>query len=163
VNRTQECGPPVSSKNNGTPCASGSHAPQRTVLFVDDEPDMLLARLLMFEFMGYSVFTAGSGREALELLLWNVVDAVVVDYMMPEMDGEETARRIRKMRPHLPIILSSGCLAVPQSVLDTVNASVHKGARQEKLFEALEQQLALLPTARGAHDIVVQLGSSATA
>ncbi|HEY6271798.1 MAG TPA: response regulator [Terriglobales bacterium] len=162
MNRTQECGPPVSSKNNGTLGASGSHAPQRTVLFVDDEPDMLLARRLMFEFMGYSVFTTESGKEALQLLRVNVVDAVVVDYVMPEMDGEETARRIRKIRPDLPIILSSGCLAVPQRVLDTVNASVHKGARQEMLFETLEQQLAL-PTARGAHDLAVQLGSTVAA
>jgi CheY-like chemotaxis protein len=151
MNRTQECGPPVSSSANSSGALHGSESylRKRTILFVDDEPDMLLARRLMFEFMGYSVLTADSGKEALELLRLNAVDAIVVDYMMPGMDGEETA----------PIILSSGFLSVPQRVLDTVNASVSKSMRQEILFEVLEQQLALLPTARGAHDIAARLGS----
>jgi CheY-like chemotaxis protein len=82
---------------------------------------------------------------------------VVVDYLMPGMDGEETARRIRRMRANLPIILSSGCLSVPQRVLETVNASVNKGMRQELLFDVLEQQLQLMPTANGVHDIATQL------
>lgn len=87
---------------------------------------------------------------------------MVVDYMMPGMDGEETARRVRKIRPNLPIVLSSGCLSVPQRVLDTVDASVNKGMQQEKLFEVLEQQLTRLPIARGAHDVAVQLGNPAS-
>jgi CheY-like chemotaxis protein len=161
MNRTQECGTPISSKSNGA-LRNESYTP-RTVLFVDDEPDMLLARRLMFEFIGYSVFTAESGEEALELLRSNQVDAVVVDYMMPGMDGEETARRIRKIRPSLPIILASGCLAIPPRLLDTVNASVNKGAPQELLLETLEQQIAILPTARGDHDIAAHLGSPASA
>jgi CheY-like chemotaxis protein len=160
MNRSQECGPRVSSscKDSGAFSARESCAPKKIVLFVDDDPDMLLARRLMFECMGYSVFTVESGKEALELLRLNTVDAVVVDYIMPEMDGEETARRIREIRPNLPIILSSGCLSVPQRVLDTVNASVNKAMRQELLFEALDQQLALLRSTKGAHDIALQLG-----
>jgi DNA-binding response OmpR family regulator len=63
----------------------------------------------MFELMGYSVLTAQSGEEALEVIGSNAVDAVVVDYLMPGMDGEETARRIRGMHTNPPIILSSGC------------------------------------------------------
>src|SRR5215470_17855020 len=72
-----------------------SYAPSRTVLFVDDEPSLLEARRLIFEFIGYSVLTAESGEEALDVLRSNAVDAVVVDYQMPGMDGEEIARRIR--------------------------------------------------------------------
>jgi two-component system, cell cycle sensor histidine kinase and response regulator CckA len=135
MNRTQGCGSPVSLS------AREEYASQRTILFVDDEPDLLTARRLLFEFMGYSVLTAESGQEALELLRSKKVDAVVVDYMMPGMDGEETARGVRNIRPNLPIVLSSGCLSVPQSVLDKVDASVNKGVQQEKLFEVLERQL----------------------
>lgn len=156
MNRTHGYGSPVSLS------ARENYTSQRTILFVDDEPDMLAARRLLFEFMGYSVLTAESGKEALELLRSKKVDAVVVDYMMPGMDGEETARRIRKLRPNLPIVLSSGCPSVPQRVLDTVDASVHKGVQHDKLFEVLEQQLTRLPMARGAHDIAVQLGHPAS-
>jgi CheY-like chemotaxis protein len=109
----------------------------------------------MFEFMGYSVLTAESGEEALKVLRSNAVDAVVVDYQMPGMDGEETARQIRRMQEHLPIILSSGCL-LPQRVLETVNASVHKTTRPEVLFDMLELQLQLMPTAKGVHDTGTQ-------
>jgi len=44
------------------------------------------------------------------------VDAVVLDYLMPGMDGEDTARCMRKVRSDIPIILSSGCLTVPARV-----------------------------------------------
>lgn len=130
---------------------TGNYAPARTILFVDDDPTILQVRRLIFEVMGYRVLTADSGEEALETFRANPVDAVVVDYLMSGMDGEETARRIRGMRPNLPIILSSGCLAVPQRVLDTVSASVHKAMRPEVLFDVLEQQLQLAPAAKGAH------------
>jgi CheY-like chemotaxis protein len=170
MNRSQECGLQVSAsvervdqredsyrEVSANTRDKASYAPSRTILFVDDEPSLLEVRRLIFEFMGYSVLTAESGEEALEVLRLHAVDAVVVDYLMPGMDGEETARRIRGMRADLPIILSSGCLSVPQRVLETVNASVNKGMRQELLFDILEQQLQLMPTANGVHDIATQL------
>src|SRR5437762_1841174 len=69
------------------------------------------------------------------------VDAVVLDYLMPGMDGEETARCLRKVRSDIPIILSSGCLAVPERVLEVVNAAVEKAAEPEALIETLARQL----------------------
>jgi CheY-like chemotaxis protein len=78
------------------------------VLFVDDEPSILEMRRLVFESLGYSVLTAACGEDALEILALYPVDAVVLDYFMPGMDGEETARCIRKVRCDIPIILSSG-------------------------------------------------------
>jgi CheY-like chemotaxis protein len=113
----------------------------KSVLFVDDEASILMMRRVVFEALGYSVLTAISGQEALEVFELNPVDAVVLDYMMPGMDGEETARCIRKLRSDIPIILSSGCLTVPERVLEIVNAAVEKAARPEALIEALEQQL----------------------
>jgi CheY-like chemotaxis protein len=113
----------------------------KTVLFVDDEPAILSMRRLVFEALGYSVLTAISGEEALEALELHQVDAVVLDYLMPGMDGEETARRIRKLRRDIPIILSSGCLTVPEGVLEVVTVAVEKAARPEALIETLEQHL----------------------
>jgi CheY-like chemotaxis protein len=121
--------------------ATDSHCTAKTVLFVDDEPSILSIRRLVFEALGYSVLTATCGEDALQVFAMYPVDAVVLDYWMPGMDGEETALCIRKLRSDIPIILSSGCLAVPARVLEIVNASVEKGARPEALIEALEQQL----------------------
>jgi CheY-like chemotaxis protein len=174
MSQSQECGAQVlersrrrddacedsSREGPGNTHGKDSYASSRTVLFVDDEPDLLEARRLMFEFMGYSVLTAESGEEALEVLRSNAVDAVVVDYQMPGMDGEETARHIRRMCGHLPIILSSGFSSLPQRVLETVSASVHKTMGPEVLLDILEQQLQLMPTAKGAHEIAMRLSRS---
>jgi CheY-like chemotaxis protein len=118
-----------------------SHRTAKTILFIDDEPSILEMRRLVFETLGYSVLTAISGEEGLEAFRLNAVDAVVLDYLMPGMDGEETARRIREVRIDIPIILSSGCLMVPERVLEVVTAEVRKGARPEVLIQVLEQQL----------------------
>jgi CheY-like chemotaxis protein len=127
-----------------------SYPPSQTILFVDDEPSVLAVRRLIFEAVGFSVLTAESGEEALELLRSNTVDAVVLDYMMPGMDGEETARRIRAIRADIPIILSSACFSVPPRVSQLVSASVNKGVPQQLLLEALQQQLQPVPIARSA-------------
>jgi CheY-like chemotaxis protein len=121
--------------------STGSHRMPKTVLFVDDEPSILKMRRLVFETLGYSVFTASSGEEALETLELHQVDAVVLDYLMPGMDGEETARRARELRREIPIILSSGCLTVAERVLEIVTASVDKATSPEALIEVLKQHL----------------------
>jgi len=113
----------------------------KTILFVDDEASILNMRRLVFEALGYSVLTAISGEEAVETFELHPVDAVVLDYLMPGMDGEETARCIRKLRSDIPIILSTGCLTVPERVLEVVTAAMEKAAGPEALIEVLEQQL----------------------
>jgi CheY-like chemotaxis protein len=125
---------------------SGPHA--KTILLVDDEPCLLEVRRLVFEALGCHVFTAGSKEGALEVLQVNAVDAVILDYLLPGMDGEEAARRIRKAHSNIPIILSSSGFAAPDRVLKSANAFVSKGAGPEALLEVLEQQLQLVPDGR---------------
>lgn len=115
--------------------------PVQTILFVDDEPSILQVRQLIFESEGYAVLTAESGEEALEILATNRVDAIVLDYLMPGLNGEETAIRIRKLHGDVPIVMSSGCLTLPARVLAMVNASVDKIIGPEQLLATVEQQL----------------------
>ena len=67
-----------------------------TVLVVDDlEPNVkLLEAKLLSEY--YTVLSANNGAKALELLRQNSVDIVLLDVMMPEMDGYQTIQEIRK-------------------------------------------------------------------
>jgi CheY-like chemotaxis protein len=113
-----------------------------TILCVDDEPSILSMRRLIFESLGYVVLTATGGESALALVAMHRVDAVVLDYLMPGMDGGETAHRLRNMRSDIPLILSSGCLTIPERVLKIVDAVVEKAAGPEVLIEALARQLA---------------------
>ncbi len=64
----------------------------------------------MLELLGYRVFTAGSGREALRIYEENkdVIDLVILDMIMPDMGGGETFDRLREADPGVRVILSSG-------------------------------------------------------
>jgi CheY-like chemotaxis protein len=94
----------------------------RTVLVVDDEPDILLAARLMLEAAGCVVIEAGSGEAALELVEAGKTDVelVFLDLRMPGLDGWGVLRELRaKAISHLPVIvLSAYCdpFAVEQSV-----------------------------------------------
>ncbi len=77
---------------------------QRRILVVDDEPDLVHAVRLYLEMEGYLVFAASNGYEALEKVREKLPDLVVLDVMMPEMDGFETLKRIREAH-HVPVIM----------------------------------------------------------
>jgi PAS domain S-box-containing protein len=66
------------------------------VVVADDNPDIILSFTVMLEAMGYQVYSASNGVEALELASKVIPDAVILDIGMPAMDGYETARRIRQ-------------------------------------------------------------------
>jgi DNA-binding response OmpR family regulator len=79
-------------------------AEQRRVLVVDGGPDLLYAIKLYLEDEGFTVFTAVNGDEALDLLKERLPDVVVLDVMMPEVDGFETLRQIRELST-VPVIM----------------------------------------------------------
>lgn len=67
------------------------------ILLVDDEPNILIALEFLFEQEGYIVETAFDGIQALEKLLLFRPSIIVLDVMMPGLDGFEVAKRIRMM------------------------------------------------------------------
>ncbi len=75
------------------------------VLWVDDEISHLQPHIRFLEKRGYTVYTAESGRDALEILKSRRVDLVLLDQMMVGMDGLETLREIRRSYRELPIVM----------------------------------------------------------
>lgn len=75
------------------------------VLVVDDEPDFLRMIQVRLESEHYEVVTAAGGREALELMKKSPPDAVLLDIMMPDMDGLEVLRKIRRFSKDLPVFM----------------------------------------------------------
>lgn len=65
------------------------------ILLVDDEPDILEFLTYNLKKEGYSVFTAGNGKEALAIAKVENPHLIILDVMMPDMDGIETCREIR--------------------------------------------------------------------
>ena len=67
-----------------------------TILIVDDDPQLLHVTELLFGLEGYHVLVAKSGEAALELLSQVRPHAILLDVMMPGLDGAEVCRRVRK-------------------------------------------------------------------
>ena len=83
-----------------------SEPEQTKILVVDDLPEKLLVYQVILEELGQELFTAGSGAEALKLVLQHDFAVILLDVNMPGMDGFETAALIRgrKRSAHTPLI-----------------------------------------------------------
>jgi len=79
-----------------------------SVLVVDDEQDFVETLVKRMERRGFKVTGVGSGQEALLLLGKAHFDVVILDVMMPGMDGIETLREIKLAWPKIQVILLSG-------------------------------------------------------
>ena len=74
------------------------------VLVVDDEPNIVDIVSMALRYNDYDVVTANSGREALEAVAASKPDMIVLDVMMPELDGFEVAKRLGEQRSNIPIL-----------------------------------------------------------
>ena len=75
------------------------------ILIVDDEPAVRESLRRALELESYEIELAESGREALELLATNGPDAVILDVLMPGLDGLEVCRRIRRAGNRVPVLM----------------------------------------------------------
>ena len=77
------------------------------ILVVDDEPNNRLLLTVMLAPDGYDVVTAAAGEEALAMIAQHAPDLIVLDVMMPGMDGYQVAARIKSedATRHIPIIM----------------------------------------------------------
>jgi two-component system cell cycle sensor histidine kinase/response regulator CckA len=86
------------------------HQGTETILLVDDEKLITDVGQAMLEKLGYTVMVAGSGQQAIARVVQSPdrIDLVILDLIMPGMDGENTFEKIREIRPEMPVLLSSG-------------------------------------------------------
>ena len=80
---------------------------EKTILIVDDESDVLSLMKIRLEGAGYKVLSASSGEKALELLEKNKTDLVLLDLLLPKMQGEEVCQRMKsdhKLK-QIPVII----------------------------------------------------------
>ncbi len=118
--------------------------PAVTILVVDDDPDVRAFLTESLDSLGYAAVTVEGGSAALKALEQTSPDVMILDFAMPEMNGAEVAKRIRQLRPDLPIIFASGYseTAAIRSVTGDRSRVLHKPFKVHELQAALGELLA---------------------
>ncbi len=98
-----------------------------TVLLVEDDPSMLELGNAMLENLGYTVLTARTPGEALDLAAGTseVIHLLITDVVLPEMNGRDFADRLRHLRPEIKVLFMSGY---------TAEVIAHEGVLEEGIF-----------------------------
>jgi CheY-like chemotaxis protein len=122
---------------------------ERLLLCIDDEVNGLRLRKIILEAKGYRVLMAPSGAEGLRLFADNPVELVLLDFLMPEMKGDEVAERMRQSKPHVPIIMLSAYYDLPARVDVLVDARIVKGESTQNLIDTVARVLESQSSAAG--------------
>ena len=122
--------------------------PTRTVLVVDDEPDVRWALSMILRRNGFAVSQAGSGGEAMHYLAKSACDLILLDAKLGDVDGVELARRIRSETScPAPVILVSGYFYKDDSLImqnlasGLIAAFVTKPFRHDDIMNAIRAVL----------------------
>lgn len=86
------------------------------VLLVDDEPDFVESLSQRLQIRDFDVKTSLSGDEALDLILRQDFDIIVLDVLMPGKDGIETLREIKTLKPLINVIMLTGNTTVETAI-----------------------------------------------
>jgi CheY-like chemotaxis protein len=115
--------------------------PRPVILCIDDEELGLEIRKMVLEREGFTVLTARDGQTGLSVFETEPVDAVVLDYAMPGMDGGQVAVILRQRKPNIPILMLSAYVVLPEDVMRVVSISATKGDGAFTLVDKLKELL----------------------
>lgn len=98
-------------------------ATNSTLLCIHRDP----GQLSLLQDHGYELVTATNGHEGLQLFMSRAVDAIVLEHQLGLLDGLVVAAEIKKVKPHLPIVMLADDMDLPSEALTSLDAIVAKG------------------------------------
>jgi CheY-like chemotaxis protein len=115
-----------------------------TVMCVDDDAGIRELYGALLGQNGYEVIAASNGRHALHVFETkeNEIDAVILDYEMPGMNGLELATSLKQRHPTLPVIMVSGSHPDLEQMAPFVDAAMGKGVPSQHILDRLQVLLA---------------------
>lgn len=118
---------------------------QKRILVVEDSAEVRRLLRRIFEMAGYSVTEAADGREALQLLHDERIDLVMLDAMLPNVNGWQVLKAIRedKGTAEIPVIICTARDIVPGESpgWEQADAAIHKPFRRAEVLEVVEEVL----------------------
>jgi len=138
---------------------------QYTVLCVDDDESMCELYEAAFAAWGHRAQSTMSPVQALKTILveGERFDAVLLDYEMPAINGAELAAEIRKIRPSLPLILTSGNAYIMQAAPPFVDLAIPKGSDLASLISQIEDLIAIRRKAKSPNEVRWTVSDAASA
>ena len=124
------------------------------VLVVDDDPDVRDSLSRALRCVGYSVTTAADGAEALDFVARSPVDLIVMDVLMPMMDGFETCRRLRDRGDGTPVLVLTARDDIDDRVTGLEAGADDYLVKPFALRELLARVGALLRRARPSREVL---------
>ena len=112
-----------------------------TILCVDDYESSLAGWCLYLQNAGYSVTTARTAQEGLERFAVSPVDLVLLDYLMPESNGDDVAATMKHIKPDVRILMFSGVPHIPETARLHVDAFLQKGQSPTVVLEKIRELL----------------------
>jgi CheY-like chemotaxis protein len=114
---------------------------QSLVLCIDDAEVALRVRKLLLSSAGYTVLTAASGEEGLEVFRQNPVDLVIADHFLSDKSGAEIAAEMKGLKPQVPILIVSAA-EEPPTGLEFADGFLSKLEGPDALLERVASLLA---------------------
>ena len=112
-----------------------------SVLCVDDYETSLAGWCLYLQSVGFSVTTARTAQEGLQLFAVSPVDVVLLDYAMPDSNGDEVAAMMKQIKPEVRILMLSGVAHVPENARLHIDAFLQKGLSPTLIVDKIRELL----------------------
>ncbi len=119
------------------------------ILIVDDDPDIMESKRVVLESAGYEIMVASDGKKGISAFREKLPDLVITDILMPEKEGLEIIRELKRDFPEVKIIAISGGVNIKPEEEDYLKMAKQFGAirtltkpiEQEELLEAVRECL----------------------
>jgi CheY-like chemotaxis protein len=105
-----------------------------TILCIDDDLRVLETQKSLLEKNGYRVLTAPDGAAGIEMSRKHPIDAVVLDFELAGVDGDEVASVLAREQPNLPVVISCGCRDEVPEAPEMVCSRTIRGRRPARSF-----------------------------
>ncbi len=127
-------------------------APEARLLVVEDEPNIRELLATSLRFAGFEVHVAANGATALDISSRHEVDLVVLDVMLPDMDGFTVTRRLRETGRHLPIVFVTARDSLDDKIKGLTVGGDDYVTKPFSLEEVVARIRAVLRRTRGGQD-----------